>query len=117
MDSRLADIPWKNIEKGISLPHGKTVSYSFQHRLSSLISVCPAKALNHAFIWNSSTGMVDLGTLPDGQDSFARAINDNGQVAGYAYLSDGVTTHGFIWTEATGMVDIGTPGRKSRRSQ
>ena len=42
----------------------------------------PAKALTHAFIWNSDTGMTDLGSLADGEDSFAAGINVNGQVVG-----------------------------------
>ena len=75
----------------------------------ALLLTSPAKALTHAFIWNSETGMTDLGALAPGRDSFALGINDSGQVVGYGYLSD-FTVHGFLWTEATGMVDIGTPG-------
>ena len=75
----------------------------------ALFSASPAQALFHAFIWNSDTGMTDLGGLAPGEDSYAYGINDSGQVVGSAGLSDG-TSHAFIWTEETGMVDIGTPG-------
>ena len=67
----------------------------------------------HAFIWNSSTGMQDLGTL-GGNTSYAIGINDNGEVVGYSYLADNVTTHAFTWTAAGGMVDLGSlPGGTS----
>lgn len=69
------------------------------------ILTSPAKAVTHAFIWNSDAGMTDLGSLADGEDSVALGINDNGQVVGYSYVNN--VSHGFIWTEATGMVDIG----------
>jgi probable HAF family extracellular repeat protein len=60
----------------------------------------------HAFIWDSTNGMRDLGTL-GGKVSYALGINDNGVVIGYSYLKDGVTTHAFTWTAATGMRDVG----------
>jgi probable HAF family extracellular repeat protein len=61
----------------------------------------------HAFIWNSGTGMTDLGTL-GGDNSYALGINDSGQVVGYSYLADNFTYHSFIWTAAGGMVDVGS---------
>lgn len=66
-----------------------------------------AMAKQHAFIWTSSTGMTDIGTL-GGDSSTALGINDSGQVCGYSYLAGNTTYHAFIWTAATGMVDIGT---------
>jgi probable HAF family extracellular repeat protein len=63
----------------------------------------------HAFIWNSGTGMTDLGTL-GGNTSYALGINDSGEVVGYSYLADNVTRHAFTWTASGGMVDLGTPG-------
>jgi probable HAF family extracellular repeat protein len=64
----------------------------------------------HAFIWNSSSGLTDLGTL-GGDTSYALGINDSGEVVGYSYLADNVTRHAFSWTASGGMVDLGTlPG-------
>jgi probable HAF family extracellular repeat protein len=77
------------------------------------IAVAPlanAQTNYHAFIWNSDTGMTDLGTL-GGNTSYALGINDSGEVVGYSYLADNVTRHAFTWTAAGGMVDLGTlPG-------
>lgn len=72
-----------------------------------------ASASQHAFIWDSVNGMRDLGTL-GGDNSYAFGINNRGQVTGWSYLADNVTTHAFIWTAAGGMVDLGvTTGETS----
>jgi len=79
-------------------------------------AVSSAQAGTHAFFWDSTTGMTDIGTL-GGDNSYALGINDSGVVAGYSYLSDNVTTHAFLWTAAGGMVDISTglkPGTSSQ---
>ena len=73
-----------------------------------LATVGPALGQTHAFIWDATNGMRDLGSL--GGDSFATAVNDSGTVVGFYDPADGSYFHGFIWTEATGMVDIGIPG-------
>ena len=74
-----------------------------------------AQAGTHAFVWDSTTGMTDLGTL-GGDTSYALGINDSGVVVGYSSLSDNVTTHVFLWTPTGGMVDIsaGQPGISSQ---
>jgi probable HAF family extracellular repeat protein len=61
----------------------------------------------HAFIWNSSGGLTDLGTL-GGDSSYALSINDSGEVVGYSLLAGNTTRHAFTWTAAGGMVDLGT---------
>lgn len=71
----------------------------------ALLWTSPAEGLTHAFIWNSDTGMTDLGSLSEGEDSVALGINDSGQVVGYSNVNN--VSHPFIWTEATGMVDLG----------
>ena len=64
----------------------------------------------HAFIWDSSSGMTDLGTL-GGDTSYALGINESGEVVGYSFLADNATRHAFTWTASGGMVDLGTlPG-------
>ena len=57
--------------------------------------------LDRAFLWDSSTGMIDLGTLPDQSHSGANGINDRGQVVGktigiYEFVA-------FIWDSEKGM--------------
>jgi probable HAF family extracellular repeat protein len=71
-------------------------------------SYLPDGQTYHAFIWTSVTGMKDLGTL-GGTNSEALAINDAGDVVGYAYLRNG-ESHAFLWTRSTGMQDLGVLG-------
>ena len=65
-----------------------------------------ADARVHAMYWDSSTGMVDLGSL--GGDSQASGINDSGQIVGYSYLADESTVHMVMWTTTGGIVDLGS---------
>jgi probable HAF family extracellular repeat protein len=51
--------------------------------------------------------MTDLGTLGRGQ-SYAWAINNSGQIAGYSDAPKG-GTHAFLW-ESGAMMDLGTLG-------
>src|SRR5262249_25521865 len=57
----------------------------------------------HAFIWDASHGMQDLGTL--GLDTYAYSINESGQVVGQAQLVD-YRQHTFIWDSVHGMRDL-----------
>jgi len=75
----------------------------------ALAALGTALGQSHAYLWDPTTGIRDLGTL--GGDSFAYAVNDSGTVVGSYVPTDGrIYYHGFIWSEATGMVDIGVPG-------
>ena len=75
----------------------------------TLATISSALGQAHAYLWDPTTGIRDLGTL--GDDSIAYAVNDSGIVVGSYIPNDGrIYYHGFIWTEATGMVDIGVPG-------
>jgi probable HAF family extracellular repeat protein len=56
--------------------------------------------------------IIDLGTLPGGIASEARAINGAGQVVGYSMDSTGLK-HGFLWQQSTGMRDLGSLGSDS----
>jgi probable HAF family extracellular repeat protein len=62
--------------------------------------------------------VTDLGTLSDWGTSTATAINNNGQVVGYAstgeYSSTGLDiNHAFMWSSSTGMQDLGVIGGSS----
>ena len=75
----------------------------------ALATLSTALGQSHAYLWDPTTGIRDLGTL--GGDSQAYGVNDSGTVVGWYIPTDGrIYFHGFIWTEATGMVDIGVPG-------
>jgi probable HAF family extracellular repeat protein len=56
---------------------------------------------DHAFLWDGTT-MLDLGTLGSSQ-SYGEAINDSGQVTGFA------GSHAFLW-DGTRLQDLGTLG-------
>ena len=61
---------------------------------------------NHAFFWDSATGMHDIGDLPggDGTDyTVAKGLNDVGQVVGIGGLNRG---RGFIWDSVNGIRDL-----------
>ena len=76
-----------------------------------------------AFLWQDGS-MQDLGTLGNGTDAFAMAINERGQVIGNSYTnstpnevmtpcSNGSpipTQDPFLWEKDTGMIDLGTLG-------
>jgi probable HAF family extracellular repeat protein len=69
---------------------------------------------SHAFLWDGST-MRDLGTLGEGKCEFERcdsagyAINDSGQVTGFAASTTVDTEHAFFW-DGTTLQDLGTLG-------
>jgi probable HAF family extracellular repeat protein len=70
---------------------------------------------SHAFLWlpgdayGLPAGLNDLGTLPGGTDSRALAINNLGQVAGWAITSS-PSTHAFYWDGVLhDLHDLGDP--------
>ena len=61
-----------------------------------------------AFSWTQAGGMVDLGTFYEA--SYALAVNQSGQVAGWAATNTTPSEDAFSWTQAGGMVNLGTLG-------
>src|SRR5215467_8376754 len=69
----------------------------------------PHGAETHAFFWQKSGGIRDIGTLPGGDYSAAFDINDSGVVVGTSNTAD--NTRAFSWSVAAGLRDLGTlPG-------
>jgi probable HAF family extracellular repeat protein len=64
------------------------------------ISDTATSGVRHAFIWDATNGMQDLGSL--GGLSSARRINNSGQVVGY-HIGTDAKQHAFIWTSSGGM--------------
>lgn len=60
-----------------------------------------------AIIWETSSGILDLGTLFGDDHAFASAINNYGQVVGNSFSHDADVTRAFIWDNGT-MSDLGT---------
>jgi probable HAF family extracellular repeat protein len=64
----------------------------------------------HAFVFQSGSGMHDLGTLPGGQNSRAYGLNVSGEVVGFSETGDGVS-RAFLVTGDDPMRDLGAlPG-------
>lgn len=72
---------------------------------------CTANIPSDAFLWSSSTGMVDLGNLPGNDLSIGYVVSDSSVVVGYSASTQTGNGHGFVWTHSAGMIDLGTlPG-------
>jgi probable HAF family extracellular repeat protein len=63
-----------------------------------------ADGQERAFLWEKSSGMSDLGSL-GGNNSYARAINNYGQVIGNSYTADG-QPRPFFWDKTSGISDL-----------
>lgn len=90
--------------------------YSYSQAINDLGQVVGTSTSDNgirAFLYDGINGMVDIGTLPppDGEAglSYAKAINNSSQVAGFAVSVDGYL-HAFIYDDANDMVDLGTLG-------
>ena len=58
---------------------------------------------------NAAYTITDLGTF-GGDISYAQAINEAGQVIGYAYTAGNAAAHAFVWDSIGGITDLGTLG-------
>lgn len=62
----------------------------------------------HAFVWDKTSGMTDLGTITGSWSSGGNAINDNGQVTGQSWVVYPFSKHAFVWDASSGMSSLGT---------
>jgi probable HAF family extracellular repeat protein len=63
----------------------------------------------HAFLRQPTGETIDLGIIGEiGLHSYARDINNNGQVVGMSEISGYLQgTHAYLWQEDSGMIDLG----------
>jgi probable HAF family extracellular repeat protein len=87
------------------LPRGKVAAINNIGEIAG--DLFPDSGSPQAFLWNAGV-VTGLGTLGGG-GSRARAINDTGEVAGFADLADNSAIHAFLYSGA-GLVDLGTLG-------
>jgi probable HAF family extracellular repeat protein len=68
-----------------------------------------ALTARHALLWQSGS-TIDLGNLGGTANNVPFAINNRGQIVGYAYTAGNTTSHAFLWQNGV-MSDLGTlPG-------
>jgi probable HAF family extracellular repeat protein len=77
------------------------------------VSPPPGDTTVHAFLWNKSTGMRDLGTLLGDVSSAGLGINDRGEVVGQSLDADG-NARAFLWqngviTDLNTLIPAGSP--------
>lgn len=60
-----------------------------------------------AFVWTQSAGMLDLGVLPGGYESEARAVTPDGSIVVGASSTGTDVYEAIRWTQAGGMVGLG----------
>lgn len=99
------------------LPGGPSSSYAYAindyEEIAGYSYIYTPALHTRAFIWDSTGGMVNIGTL-GGDDSSANGINNLGQVVGYSEYISGVNIeHAFLWQDGSGMIDLGTLGTRS----
>jgi probable HAF family extracellular repeat protein len=86
-------------EHGVMIELGGLGDDSWARKINEVgqvIGVINFDGYQHAFMWQNGVA-TDLGTL-GGVNSFPYAINERGQVVGYALTSLDVW-HGFLWSE------------------
>lgn len=66
-----------------------------------------------AFLWSPGTGLQFLGSLPGYAYGNGRAVNNAGQVAGFAINASGNASRVFRYTPGVGMVDLGGVGESN----
>jgi probable HAF family extracellular repeat protein len=86
------------------LPGGNYTVPSGLNNLGQVVGLAVTSAgQDHAFLWTSSMGMQDLGTL-GGTYSQASAINDFGAIVGVSTTTNASNFNcAFVWTKSTGM--------------
>jgi len=66
---------------------------------------CSGLYSGHAFLWETTTGMKDLGALHGDKISAAVSINDSREIVGYSKNPQGIY-HAFLWTKKANMIAL-----------
>lgn len=121
----LGTLPGVNLSSGATWVsnNGNIGGVSENGEIDPLLGVPEIRAI----LWTNDGRMIDLGTLDGGYESFVPAVNDRGQVAGFALNTvpdsfsflpcvfypacepNSTQTRGFIWDHGF-MQDLGTLG-------
>jgi probable HAF family extracellular repeat protein len=72
-----------------------------------------ATGFDHAFVWDATGGLRDLGTYPGGLTSLANAIDDAGQIVGQADVPGEAGLRAVLWDPVFGIRNLGTLGGAS----
>jgi probable HAF family extracellular repeat protein len=101
---------------GTAFQFGGSVHNAAINRFGQVAGTMPVSGTTrptvHAFLWSNGV-RIDLGTLPNGLNSYAFDINDAGDVVGMADVSSDQSTnifrHAVIWRAGTHAIeDLGT---------
>jgi probable HAF family extracellular repeat protein len=103
---------------------GQLPTDPFASNHNSLNNLAPAQVVgqdvnDRAYLWDSTHGTQELGTVGKDMDSTATGINGSGDVVGYSYTETFkvdrygfpyvvyTSFHAFLWTSANGIKNIG----------
>jgi uncharacterized membrane protein len=95
---------------GLINERGQVVGWSYTSAIANptCASISSFSLTTGSFLWDSKSGMKDIGGL-GGTCTLANDLNNWGQIVGGSSLTDETTVHPFVWNAATGVVDLLDP--------
>jgi probable HAF family extracellular repeat protein len=91
----------------ITSPYGSALAFGLNDQGQVVGGAIFSDGTRRAFLWQSGTGIINLGVLAGDTTSEAVSINNAGQVVGVSYPAAGQPLRGFLWQANTGMIDVG----------
>ena len=124
------DINRSGVSIGSSPAPGSMVTHAFIHTdAGGMVDIAPDQNAtaydvsdrgfvtgtlgNGAFLWSPDAGLQFLGSLPGYAYGNGRAVNNAGQVAGFAINATGNASRVFRYTPGVGMVNLGGVGESN----
>ena len=99
---------WRNGQATLLLPDGEFGRAEDANNRDEVVGNRFVNGASHGFLWRRGV-VTDLGVLPGGDNSFASAINDHGEIVGWsATAPNNGDLHAFRWRDGT-MTDLGVP--------